>query len=113
MKGEGINKIEPQKIEEDLQKAREILVKTYMLNSFALQTIPMSVFLDNLERDLINYALLISEENQKKAAFLLGLKVTTLCEKMKKYNITLDKSGRYPNLIKSLTEIANLLSKTT
>jgi DNA-binding NtrC family response regulator len=109
----GVDKIEPNKIEKDFHKAREQLVKTYLLKSFAVQTVPLSEFMDTLEKDLISYALLISEENQKKAAFLLGLKVTTMCEKMKKHNISMNKSGRYPTLLKSLTEISNLLSKSS
>jgi DNA-binding NtrC family response regulator len=67
--------------------------------------------MDKLEAEIIEYALLISEMNQKKTAFLLGLNAPTLCEKMKKYNIRPTKSGRDKDLKKSIEEIAKFFSR--
>jgi len=56
--------------------------------------------------------LLISEENQKKAAFLLGMNPPTLCEKMKRLNIKLDRSYQKNSaaLKRSFEEIGKLIS---
>ena len=98
--------LDPEKIEENLKNAVENLIKNYLIKNFAVQTIPLSEFLFELEQDLIKYTLLISEQNQKKAAFLLGLKPSTFCEKMKKFNIKPQKSSKETALLKSLQEIA-------
>ena len=44
----------------------------------------------NLEIHLIKCALIRSMGRQNKAAQLLGMKITTLCEKMKRYHIDLN-----------------------
>lgn len=102
--------LDPEKLEENLKNAREDFIKNYLIVNFAVQTIPLSDFLSELEQDLIKYTLLISEQNQKKAAFLLGLKPSTLCEKMKKFNIKPRKSSKETALLKSLHEIATFFS---
>lgn len=98
------------KIEKNLERAKENCIKNYLIMNFAVQTIPLSKFLSEFEKDLINYALLISELNQKKAAFLLGLKTSTLCEKMKKFNIKPKKPPKETALLKSLQEISTFFS---
>jgi DNA-binding NtrC family response regulator len=100
------NTLDPAEIERNLEKARENLIKNYMIMNFAQKIHPLSKFIDKLEKDIIKYALLISERNQKKAAFLLGINPPTLCEKMKKYRIKLDKLGGAIDLLISLEEIA-------
>ena len=102
--------LDPEKIEENLKNARENIIKNYLIVNFAVQTIPLSEFLSELEQDLLKYTLLISEQNQKKAAFLLGLKPSTLCEKMKKFNIKPQKSSKESALLNSLQEIATFFS---
>ena len=108
MTSEMTNNLDPSEIKKNLENARENLIKSYMIKNFANQIGPLNEFIDKLENDIIKYALLISEGNQKKAAFLLGINASTLCEKMKKYNIKLSKSGREKDLLKSLQEIAKL-----
>jgi DNA-binding protein Fis len=100
------------KIEENLSDAKENFIKNYLIMNFAVQTIPLNNILFELEKDLIKYALLISEENQKKAAFLLGLNPSTLCEKMKKFNIKRQKTTKEAALLKSLKEISTFFSDT-
>jgi DNA-binding NtrC family response regulator len=106
------NKIESQQIEANLAKTRNELIRAFMLKNFADEIVPLNRFIDQLESDIIRYALIISEENQKKAAFLLGMKAPTLCEKMKRYNIKLDNSLKqtaFP-FMRSIEEIARLIS---
>ena len=108
MGSEMTNKLDSTKIKKNLEKARENLIKNYMIQNFANEIGPINEFIDKLEKDIIKYALLISEGNQKKAAFLLGINPPTLCEKMKKFKIKLHKSGKEKDLLKSLQEIAKL-----
>lgn len=102
------NRLDPGEIKKNLENARENLIKNYMIQNFANEIGPLNEFLEKLEKDIIKYALLISEGNQKKAAFLLGMNSPTLCEKMKKYRISLRKSGKEKDLLKSLKEISKL-----
>ena len=107
-----VKEIDADEIREKLEHARAKCVKSFILKNFADEIMPLNEFMDQLEREIIQYALLISEENQKKAAFLLGIKPPTLCEKMKRYQIKLDSSLRQTALpfMRSIEEIANLVS---
>jgi DNA-binding NtrC family response regulator len=110
MAPENISTLDPEAIDNKLDEARDNLKKSYMVKNFADQILPLGDFMDKLEAEIIEYALLISEMNQKKTAFLLGLNAPTLCEKMKKYNIKPTKSGRDKDLKKSVEEIAKFFS---
>jgi len=55
--------------------------------------IPLKEMMDGLERNLILSALNKVNGNQKKAAKVLGVKYTTLNEKIKKCNIHLRKTA--------------------
>ena len=59
--------LDPVTIGENLAGAKENFIKNYLIMNFAVGTIPLNEILFELEKDLIKYALLISEENQKKA----------------------------------------------
>lgn len=99
------------KIKENLKRSKEELIKNYLIMNFVVETIPLSAIMFDIEKDLINYALLISEQNQKKAAFLLGLKPSTLCEKIKKFRLKPQKIPKDKVLLDSLHEIATFFSK--
>ncbi len=105
-------KLDPDQIRKGLEKSQEEFIRAYILNNFAYKIQPLNESLDRLEADIIRYALLISEENQKKAAYLLGIKPPTLCEKMKRFNIKLDSSLRQTALpfLRSIEEIGRLVS---
>lgn len=106
-----MEKIDAQNIQDRLDKSIDELVRSYMLKNFADSIIPLNDFMMMVEREIIKYALLISEDNQKKTAFLLDIKPPTLCEKMKRYDIRLDSSLKQTALpfLRSLEEIARLL----
>jgi DNA-binding NtrC family response regulator len=105
-------KLDPEAIQDNLENATGELVRAYILRNFADHIQPVNEFIDQVEAEIIKYALMISEENQKKAAFLLGMKAPTLCEKMKRYNIKLDISLKQTALpfLRSIEEIARLVS---
>ncbi len=54
-------------------------------------------FIEDIERSMIVYVLANVFGNQKEAARILGLKVTTLNMKIKRYRIVFDKKYRYPS----------------
>lgn len=105
--------LDPSGIQEKLDRAVGELVKAYMLKNFADEILPLNEFTDMVESEIIKYALMISEENQKKTAFLLGLNPPTLCEKMKRYNIKIDRSMRKTAMafLRSLDEIGKLVAE--
>ncbi|MDH4273321.1 MAG: hypothetical protein OEW18_15210 [Candidatus Aminicenantes bacterium] len=51
-------------------------------------------FIENIERNMIVYALASVFGNQKEAARILGLKTTTLNAKIKRYGIVFEKEYR-------------------
>ncbi len=60
---------------------------------FATGSIPLRDFMDRMERNIILRTLNRVNGNQKQAAKILGLKSTTLNEKIKKFRIQLRKQG--------------------
>lgn len=103
--------ISSDEIGKNLDTARENLIRAYLFKNFADQILSLNEFMDELETEIIKYALLISEENQRKAAFLLGLNPPTLCEKMKRFDIKLDMSFKNTAFafLRSLEEIGKLI----
>ncbi len=62
---------------------------------FYQQSFNLKEFLEDLERCIILNALTKVNGNQKKAARVLGVKYTTLNEKVKRYNIQFQKNPVY------------------
>ena len=56
-------------------------------------SIPLKEMMDSVERNVIMRTLYKVNGNQKKAAKVLGVKYTTLNEKIKRYNIHLRKTA--------------------
>lgn len=79
-------------------KARELLAKTYIIINCSHSPIPLKQLMNNIEKSIIHSALHVSRGSQKKAAQILGVKQTALCEKMKKLNIK-SKRNRRPSFI--------------
>jgi hypothetical protein len=63
------------------------LIARYILFSIKADTVPLRSFLGSIEKTIIDVMLMITKGNRRKAADILGLKMTTLCEKVKKYGI--------------------------
>lgn len=66
---------------------QEFMINTFLLINMFEQKTPLKQFLNSFEKRLIKIVLILTEGNQKKAAFILGIKPTTLFEKMKKHRI--------------------------
>lgn len=77
-------------------RASETLAKSYIIMNCSKKSIPLKKLMDNLEKLIIDSALQVSCGSQKKAAAILGVKQTSLCEKIKKLKIVKrKKSSRY------------------
>lgn len=98
--------INPEHLDGKLQEAIELITKNYIIKNFADHPLPLGDLLKYLETEIIKYALIVSEDSQKKAAHILGLNTTTLCEKMKKFGITKTERNKNKALEKSLKEIS-------
>jgi len=87
------NTIDTKKEISDLRKE---LIKKYLLTNCTSINVPLKNFMNEFEKEMLVRALKISHGNQRVASFILGLKPTTLNEKMKKYNLqnTLKIRGR-------------------
>ncbi|MBN1196559.1 MAG: hypothetical protein JXA62_04055 [Candidatus Aminicenantes bacterium] len=70
-----------------ISAARNELVHSYILMNAREQEISLKAFMGEVEKQLIEYALLVCFGNQSRASRLLGTKPTCLCEKIKRYGI--------------------------
>ena len=71
----------------DLKKLRDTLIKNYLLSNCVSANVPLKNFMGEFEKELICRALRVSGGSQRIASFILGLKPTTLNEKIKKFKI--------------------------
>ena len=79
--------IPQKKITSDLEVIQEFLVSIYILRNIKNQNLPLKKFISDFEKKLIKNTLLITNGNLKSTASILGIKHTTLFEKIKRYNI--------------------------
>jgi len=70
-----------------MSSVRNELVRNYILMNAREQEISLKAFLGEMEKQLIEFALLVCFGNQNRASRLLGTKPTCLCEKIKRYGI--------------------------
>jgi len=70
-----------------MESSKQYLIQSYLQTNCTSQCIPIKCFLDNIEKEMIGKALKIARGNQKVASLILGLKPTTLNEKIRKFNI--------------------------
>lgn len=84
--------VDPQLIRKNLKEAQQQIIQNYILMNFTDDNVPLKTFMMDLEKQLISFSLSVTRGNQRRTAHLLGIKETTLCEKIRKYRIK--KSGR-------------------
>ena len=68
---------------------RENLVNNVRFKDLIDMSIPLREFVNEFEKQMIEHVLSFTHGSEKRAAYLLGIKPTTLCEKMKKHKIIL------------------------
>lgn len=67
-------------------------IDLFIENLYYGKKIPLKNFLNDIEIRLIIFSLMETNGNQREAAKILGIKPTTLNEKMKKHNVKIRKS---------------------
>jgi DNA-binding NtrC family response regulator len=80
--------MDPQKVTKSFNEVWNILSELYLIKNMSDTKFPLKQFLLEFEKKIIGGALILAEGNQRKAANFLGLKVTTINEKIKKYQLT-------------------------
>lgn len=84
------------RVDEDKLLGGEDFIKDlfclFLERVFINDSVPLGVLMNTVERSIIIRALSIANGCQKEAAKILGVKYTTLNEKVKKYEIQLKKS---------------------
>ena len=70
-----------------LDDLSEVLVREYLQKNITQENIALKNFICDLERKIILFTLGLTNGNQKNASRILGIKETSLCEKIKKYNL--------------------------
>jgi DNA-binding protein Fis len=71
----------------NLEDLQEKMFATYLQSNSLSGRIQLKDFLGGLEKNLLLYSLKLTGGNQRKAASILGIKPTTLFEKLRKYQI--------------------------
>ncbi len=71
----------------NLEELQEKMITTYLQSNSLSGRLQLKDFLGILERNLLLYCLQLTGGNQRKAAMILGIKPTTLFEKLKKYQV--------------------------
>lgn len=72
-------------LNQSLKQLQDSLIKSYLSSNLEDPGLPLKSFINGLEQKIVTYALQIAMGNQKNAAHLLGLKPTTLGEKLKRF----------------------------
>ncbi|MEN8154423.1 MAG: helix-turn-helix domain-containing protein [Acidobacteriota bacterium] len=83
----GSENIDLSSIKSDMGDARTKLINCYLLRNCTSKNTPLNIFINALEKEVIKKTLKISRGNQKTASLILGIKASTLNEKIKRFEI--------------------------
>ncbi len=92
----------------DVDSPRDTLIRSYILNNCTKKNVPLKNFIDEIEKDMISKALKVAGGNQRVASFILGIKPTTLNEKIKKFDLNRIKKIRGRRDLKYLIDEINI-----
>ncbi len=92
---ENSDNIDLSELKAEMADAKSRLINCYLLGNCTSKNFPMKLFLSLFEEDLIKKALKIAKGNQRVASMILGIKASTLNEKMKRYHIKETKDYKF------------------
>ena len=78
----------------EFHKAQADPIDLFIEDSYRRKKMPLKDFLSDIELRLIVFSLNEANGNQRKAAKILGIKPTTLNEKLKRYKIRFQKTPK-------------------
>ena len=79
------------KIEKDLKQAQNELVRAYLSLNFMSECKSLKYFINDFEKNVIRETLNITNWHQRHASKILGIKPTSLNEKIKKFKLSPDR----------------------
>ncbi|MEN8222648.1 MAG: helix-turn-helix domain-containing protein [Acidobacteriota bacterium] len=97
-----------EEVEVEIDNSKEAMIRSYILNNCIKKNVPLKNFIYEIEKELIIKALKVSGGNQRVASFILGIKPTTLNEKIKKFHIRTNKKIRGKSDLKYLIDDINI-----
>ncbi len=101
-------KLNLKNIRSDIVKSKNIVIRSYLLRNCISRNVPLRNFINEFEKEMICRALKVSGGNQKVASFILGVKPTTLNEKIKKFEIKKKKKIREEKDLKYILDKINI-----
>ena len=81
------------KIESDMTLAQDQLVKAYLSMNFVSDCLSLKCFINDFEKNVIKETLNITNWHQRHASKILGIKPTSLNEKIKKFKLNQKEKG--------------------
>ena len=109
---ESSEKIDLSELKNEMVDAKSRLINCYLLGNCTSKNFPMKLFMSLFEEDLIKKALKIAKGNQRVTSMILGIKATTLNEKMKRYHIKETKDYKFRVELSSLLEESHSVEKS-
>lgn len=110
LKNKEINVPDEKDVNREMDDSRDKLIRSYILSNCMNRNVPLKRFINEFEKEMISRALRVSGGNQRIAAFILGLKPTTLNEKIKKFDLKREKKIRDREDLKHLINEINMSS---
>ena len=110
LKEKKINIPNDEDVNREMDDSRDKLIRNYILSNCMNRNVPLKSFINEFEKEMISRALRVSGGNQRIASFILGLKPTTLNEKIKKFDLKREKKIRDQEDLKRLINEINLSS---
>ena len=92
----------------EINNSKEEMIRSCILNNCIKKNVPLKNFICEIEKEMIIKALKVSGGNQRVASFILGIKPTTLNEKIKKFHISTNKKIRGKRDLKYLIDDINI-----
>ena len=92
----------------EIDNSKEAMIRSFILNNCIKKNVPLKNFIYEIEKEMIIKALKVSGGNQRIASFILGIKPTTLNEKIKKFHIRTHKKIRSKRDLKYLIDDINI-----
>ena len=99
----------PQEYAKELDRIVEIVIYSFLAMNFKLRNMPLRDFIRNLEKNLITSCLNLTLWNQKETASVLGMKPSTLCEKIKKLSIKEKNAGNSQQVVSLISNSIKIL----
>jgi DNA-binding NtrC family response regulator len=85
------NDFKVDKVEEMTSYGIPHVATSYIKNNLPKNSVPLNEFMRRLEKEIIFKALKVCNGNKKNTALILGLKYSTLTEKIKAMNVKFEK----------------------